>query len=114
MNGNRQEVINAIIDGMKSEAIESVKGWDLDRDCSFEAHNLWSGIRNDWSFESEWTLLKSKRHLAPQVALFKVLAECDDDCVDICFQDGTFLSFFDAELVIDKVKSWDKEEFIFN
>jgi len=114
MNGNRQEVINAIIDGMKSEAIESIKGWCLDRDCSFEAHNHWSSLKNNWTFESDWSELKSKRHLAPQVALFKVLAECDDDCIDICFADDSFHSFFDGELVIDKLKSWDKEEFIFN
>ena len=114
MNKNRQAVINAIIDGMKSEAIESIKGWDEHRDSTFEAHNHWSSLRNNWTFESDWSELKSKRHLAPQVALFKVLAECDDDCIDICFADGSFESFFDGELVIDKMKSWDKDEFIFN
>ena len=110
MNGNRQEVINAIINGMKSEAIESIKGWDEHRDSTFEAHNLWShSIKNNWTFESDLVEVGSKRHLKPKTALLKVLSNCDDECIDICFADGSFESFFDAELVIDKMKSWDAD-----
>ena len=96
----------AIIDGMKSGAIHNVKGWNPERELEFECANLCFTKGKEWVFETTNPHERSQWHITASKAFFNVLSCASDGCVDVCFEDDTFLNIDHEDLIIDKINEF--------